>query len=146
MTKQIFLGIVGFSSGFLVAGGVVALIIGLGIITRFAGITRTAKNVRLYENGILLGAIIGTILTEYEIPIYSAVPEIAGYALLLLFGAFMGAFVGAWIMALAEVVNVFPVFCRRLGIVKGLSWIVISLAMGKVAGSLLIFYKGWGKG
>ena len=42
-------------------------------------------------------------------------------------------------MALAEVINVFPVYCRRLGITKGLSWIVIAMAAGKLIGSMVIF-------
>ena len=50
------------------------------------------------------------------------------------------------IMALAEIVNVFPVYCRRLGITKGTSWIVIFLAIGKTLGSLFHFYMRWGKG
>ena len=32
-----------FSCGFLVAGGAIALIVGLGILTRLVGITHTAK-------------------------------------------------------------------------------------------------------
>lgn len=146
MTAHIFLGIVGFSSGFLVAGGVVALMIGLGVITRFVGITHTAKRVELYENTILAGTVAGTILTVFEVKPYAVIPGIAGAAMLILFGAFMGMFVGGWIMALAEVVNVFPVFCRRFGIVKGMSWLVIALALGKMAGSLVHFYMRWGKG
>ena len=48
-------------------------------------------------------------------------------------------------MALAELLNVFPVFARRLGIVKGKSWVMIALAFGKTAGSLLLFAMRWGK-
>ena len=44
--EQFFLALVGFSGGFIVAGGVVALMVGLGIITRFIGISRTAKHIR----------------------------------------------------------------------------------------------------
>ena len=146
MAAHSFLGIVGFSSGFLVAGGVVALMIGLGIITRFVGITHTAARTALYENAILAGAAAGTVLTVFDIKPYMLIPGIAGSAALALSGVFMGRFVGGWIMALAEVVNVFPVFCRRFGIVKGMSWIVIALALGKTAGSLMHFYMRWGKG
>ncbi|MFR7718703.1 MAG: hypothetical protein ACLU3N_08765 [Lachnospiraceae bacterium] len=38
--------VTGFSSGFIVAGGVVALMVGLGIITRFIGISHTAAHIR----------------------------------------------------------------------------------------------------
>ena len=146
MAAQIFLGIVGFSSGFLIAGGVVALMIGLGVITRFIGITHTAKRAELYENAILAGTVTGTVLTVFDTDPHVLLPGLAGAAVLVLFGVFMGIFVGGWIMALAEVVNVFPVFFRRFGIVKGVSWVVIALALGKTAGSLMHFYMRWGKG
>ena len=54
--EQFFLALIGFSGGFIVAGGVVALMVGLGIITRFIGISRTAKHIRGVEDAILLGA------------------------------------------------------------------------------------------
>ena len=132
---QALLALIGFSSGFIIAGGVVALMVGLGIITRFIGITRTADKIFWYEDAILLGAV----LTVYEL----SLP--AGTWILGIGGLFTGIFVGGWILALAEVVNVFPVYCRRLGITKGLSWIVIAMAAGKVSGSLLGFYMRWGK-
>ncbi len=137
---QVFITLVGFSSGFIVAGGVVALMVGLGIITRFIGISHTADKIFQYEDAILLGAVAGTLLTVYDL----SLP--VGAWILGIGGLFIGIFVGGWIMALAEVINVFPVYCRRLGITKGLSWIVITMAVGKTAGSLLGFYMRWGKG
>lgn len=138
--EQAMLGLIGFSSGFMVAGGVVALMVGLGIITRFIGISHTADRILLYEDAILAGAAAGTVVTVFQVKLALGVwaPAAAGL--------FMGVFVGGWIMALAEVINVFPVYCRRLGITKGLSWVVIVMAAGKTLGSLLIFYMRWGKG
>lgn len=143
---QVLLGVVGFSAGFLVAGGVVALMIGLGIITRFIGVTHTADRIEIFEDAVFLGAVVGTSATVFEVGIGGILPALVSSAVLGISGIFMGMFVGGWIMALAEVVNVFPVYCRRLGIVKGTSWIVISLAVGKVSGSLLHFYMSWGQG
>lgn len=137
---KVLVGLTGFSAGFIVAGGVVALMVGLGIITRFIGISHTAVHIRASENAILLGTVIGTILTVYKVSF-----PVGGWVLAIA-GLFMGVFVGGWIMALAEIVNVFPVYCRRLGITKGTSWIVIFLAIGKTLGSLFHFYMRWGKG
>ena len=137
MQGHILLGLIGISSGFIVAGGVIALMIGLRIITRYAGITHTGKNVRYYENFIFLGAIFGTLMTVYQI----SVP--VGSIGLAILGFCFGIFVGGLILALAEIVNIFPIFFRRAGIVKGLSWIIISVALGKTAGSLLHFYMRW---
>ncbi|MDO4323144.1 MAG: stage V sporulation protein AB [Lachnospiraceae bacterium] len=138
--EHFLLALLGFASGFIVAGGVVALMVGLGIITRFIGISHTAGHVMYYEDAILLGTIAGTIVTVFEVEFP------VGVWILVLGGLFTGVFVGGWIMALAEVINVFPVYCRRLGITKGLSWIVISMAIGKTLGSLMLFYMRWGKG
>lgn len=146
MGAQFLIGVIGFSSGFLVAGGVVALMIGLGIITRFIGVTHTAKHIEMYENAIFAGAVAGTVATTFEVGTGGVLPGLISGTLLCSTGLFIGMFVGGWIMALAEVVNVFPVYYRRLGIVKGMSWIVIALAAGKTAGSMYCFFMRWGKG
>ena len=41
MVTQGVLGVIGFSSGLAVAGGVIALLIALGVLSRYAGLTRT---------------------------------------------------------------------------------------------------------
>lgn len=135
--EQVLLGVIGLSSGFIVAGGVIALIVGLGVITRYAGITHTGKHVLLYEDAVLLGAIFGNLLTVYfvRIPL--------GQIGLGVMGLFFGIFVGGWILALAEVVNIFPIFARRIGLTKGMSIIIICIAAGKLAGSLLHFLMRW---
>lgn len=135
--EHVLLTLIGFSSGFIVAGGEVALMIGLGVVTRFVGISHTAKQIMYYEDAILLGTIVGTIVTVYGISLPG------GVWLMAPGGLFMGMFVGGWIMALAEVINVFPVYCRRIGITKGLSWIIIALAVGKILGSMVHFYMRW---
>ena len=55
-------------------------------------------------------------------------------------GFFFGMFLGGWIIALVEVVNVFAVMARRLGLKKGIGWIVICIAVGKTLGSLFQFF------
>ncbi len=138
MAEQIGAAVIGLSGGLVIAGGVIALMVGLGIITRFAGITRTAGQVKKYESAIFFGALFGNILTVYqtEVPL--------GTAGLAVMGIFSGIFVGGWILALAEIVNIFPIFARRIGITKGCSLIVIAIAAGKTVGSLYHFYMRWG--
>ena len=48
MLIKLGLGFLGICFGIVVASGVVAFIISLGIVPRYAGITRTAKYVRIY--------------------------------------------------------------------------------------------------
>lgn len=137
MKEQIFLGILGLSGGLVVAGGVIALMVGLGVIVRFVGISHEASHVRLFEDAIILGGLFGNWLTVYQSSIPLGIPG------LLILGLFAGIFVGGWIMALAEIVNIFPIMARRIGLVKGMSIIVIATAMGKICGSMLHFYMRW---
>ena len=58
MAEKLLLGWIGFCGGCLVAGGVVALMVGLGILSRFIEISHTSKHTRLYENCIFLSQFI----------------------------------------------------------------------------------------
>lgn len=134
---QIIMGALGLCFGATIASGVVAFIISLGIVPRYAGITRTAEHIILYENSAILGAIAGNVLTVFRV----SLP--VGSAGLLIFGAFAGIFLGSWIVALGEVVDLYAILFRRMGLTKGIAFVIISMALGKVAGSLLFFWKGW---
>lgn len=133
----VVLGFLGVCFGVLIASGVVAFIISLGIVPRYAGITRTAKHIMLYENMAMLGAVLGNIVCflKMQLPF--------GRIGLLLYGTFAGIFLGSWIVALGEVVNIYAIMFRRIGIVKGVAYVILSMALGKAAGSLWFFYKGW---
>lgn len=135
--RNLILWLIGLGGGMLIAGGVIALIVGLGILNRFAGITHTAKHTMLYETMVLAGSMYGVLLTVFGV----RMPF--GRMGLLVQGLAAGIYVGSWIMALAEVVRIFPIFARRVGLTKGISMVVIAVALGKTTGSLLQFYMGW---
>ena len=59
----------------------------------------------------------------------------------MLFGLFAGIFVGCLALAIAEMLNTIPVFARRIGFRHGLGIVVLSIALGKAAGSLLYFIR-----
>ena len=48
MFQQILLAVIGFSSGVIIAGGVVGLLIGLSIVPRYAGSTYYYMKILLY--------------------------------------------------------------------------------------------------
>ena len=135
--QQILLGLMGLSAGFAVAGGLFALIIALGVVSRFAGKTHTAKYVFWYEDAIALGGILGNLMSIYNI----AVP--VGQIGVAIFGAFSGVFVGAWAMALTEIVNIIPIFTRRITLRRGIELIILSMALGRTLGALLFFAQRW---
>ena len=61
MWEQMGIVFLGLSFGGFIANGLVAFIIALGIFPRYAGITKTGKKVRLYEDCILAGAVAGSV-------------------------------------------------------------------------------------
>lgn len=136
MWQQIFLGIVGLSSGIVIASGVAGLLIGLSIVPRYAGITHTADHILLYEDMSLLGIVLGNLFYLFQIPLPMGTPFLA------VFGIFSGIFLGGWILALAEVADMFPVFARRIRLTQGLPVIIIFIAAGKLTGALLYYYFG----
>ena len=129
MLQQLILCFIGFCAGIIVAGGVSGLLIGLSIVPRYAGITHTADQIFLYEDLTLLGTVAGTVVTLFPIRIP------LGPFFLAVCGVFFGIFLGGWILALAEIAKVFPVFARRLKLSQGLSPVIISIAAGKALGN-----------
>ena len=135
--KQIFMAAAGFSCGLAVAGGLFALIIALGLVAEFADQTHTAKHILLYEDAVAAGGILGNLMSVYRF-IVPAGPVGAG-----IFGLFSGVFVGAWAMALTEIVNIVPIFTRRIDMRRGLALVIAVMALGRTAGSLIFYYFRW---
>ena len=135
--KQILLTIIGLSSGILVAGGLFGFIVSLGVISDFADRTHSGNKIRLYERALALGGSLGNVIDIFGI----SIP--VGRWLLAVFGIFAGIFVGGWAMALAETLNVFPIFMRRAKLVGCIPYIILSIAIGKGIGSLIYFWYGW---
>ena len=117
--------------GAVVASALSAFIIGLGIIPRYAGITHTGRHILLYEDFLILGCIIGNLISVYRIQIPCGTAG-AGAT-----GLFFGIFFFFWIIALGEVVNAFAIAARRMGLKQGAGIIILSIAIGKTLGCLL---------
>ena len=141
MLQQLILCFIGFCAGIIVAGGVSGLLIGFPLFPAppppHAGITHTADQIFLYEDLTLLGTVAGTVVTLLPIRIP------LGPFFLAVCGVFFGIFLGGWILALAEIAKVFPVFARRLKLSQGLSPVIISIAAGKALGSLFYYAMSW---
>ena len=132
--KQILLGVLGLSSGFAVAGGMFAFLIALGVVSRFAGKTHTAKYILYYEDAAALGGILGNLFSIYWFPVPVGMVGVASV------GLFSGIFTGAWAMALTEIVDTVPIFSRRIRLKEGMPWLILSRARGRMAGALLYSY------
>ena len=111
-----------------------AFLIALGVVSRFAGKTHTAKYIMYYEDAAAIGGIFGNLVSIYQFP----VP--VGMAGVVSFGLFSGIFTGAWAMALTEIVDTIPIFSRRIRLKSGLPWLILSMALGRTAGALVYAY------
>ena len=134
MIRYSLLAIIGFAGGLIVAAGVFAFITLLGVLNRLASKTNTAKHILLYENMVILGGILGNtwFIYQWDIPF--------GIIGLILFGLFSGIFGGCQAMALAEVLDVIPIFAKRIKIKYGMPYIVASIAIGKAVGAFFQLY------
>lgn len=128
--KNTLLVITGLASGAMVAAGTFAFIVMIGIFTRLATRTQTASYTYLYEDMIVIGGAFGNVIYIYNISM-----PLGGVGIIL-YGFFSGVFVGCLAIALAEVLKVFPILVKRIGLVKGLPYIVTAIALGKFAGAV----------
>lgn len=67
-----------------------------------------------------------------------------GPLLLCVYGLSAGIFVGCIAVALAEILNTFPIMFRRIGLKTGLPWVMLFMALGKSAGAFYYFMKNIG--
>ena len=126
---QILMAVIGLSAGMVVAGGL------FSFISDFADRTHTGEYIMLYEDSVALGGILGNLFFIYQIEI----PY--GAWIVPVFGLFGGIFVGCWSMALAEILDVFPIFVRRVKLLRGIQYVILGVALGKGLGALLFFFN-----
>ena len=104
LLQIIFLTLLGLSAGMIVAGGVFSFIVELGVISDFADRTHTGNHILIYEDMVAAGAILGNLFQIFEVNLPGRMIFLAIY------GLFGGIFVGGCALALAEILNVFPIF------------------------------------
>lgn len=136
--QNLILGFVGLSAGGVIAAGVFAFLAIIGVFPRIMGRTKT-RRIMLYETLIISGGVLGNISDIYEIPVPMG---IVGKPVLCVFGLTCGIFVGCLVMSLAETLKALPVINRRIGLAVGLQYVILSIALGKLTGSLVYFTKG----
>ncbi|WP_085523487.1 stage V sporulation protein AB [Tuberibacillus sp. Marseille-P3662] len=130
MIEEVVLIIIGFSGGLAVGCGFVAFLTVLGIIPRLTQLSKTNHLIRWLEWGVVLGAIIGTSISLWNIKL--ALPSF----LLIPIGLFSGLFIGMLAAALTEVLNVLPILAKRIGINQQILILLMAIVLGKICGSL----------
>lgn len=135
LLRQALLGLIGLSSGGIVAAGVFAFLAMIGVFPRLIGKTNTRSRIMLYETVIIIGGTIGNILDLFEPPLL-----FGSIAVLAVFGLCSGIFVACLVMSLAETLKALPVITRRIYLATGMQYVILSFAIGKLVGSLVFFY------
>lgn len=139
----IFFGVI---SGVATSAGVIALLTKLGVVPRMIARWQVANAVLPCEFAVVLGAVGGCVLSITKTP-----GTWAGWmdvffiqqGVLLVVALCSGIYVGCQAMALAEILNVFPILFRRAKLQLGLRYTVLAVAMGKLVGSLWYFIFGY---
>lgn len=138
--KLVFLTVFGLCAGGIIAAGIFAFLAIIGVFPRVIGKSGTKKHILLYETLIILGGSLGNALDLFEFPIW-----VGGSWALAVFGTAVGIFVGCLAMSLAETLKTLPVMNRRIHLAVGIQYIILAIAVGKLAGALVYFSQGIGK-
>lgn len=127
----IFILFLGLAGGLATGAGYVAFITVLGVIPRLMSATKTKRFAYLFELSVVLGVLAGTCLHIFSV--HFLLPPFT----VIFVGLFGGLFIGMGAAALTEVLNVFPILARRAGVCENINLLMMAVALGKVAGSLL---------
>lgn len=119
------------AAGGAIAAGYVAFITLLGVFDKLAEKFKAQKYAKTIETLIILGVTSGNFIYIEQVPLpFHAI----GFSIFLLFG---GIFTGCLVGALAETLKIFPILSRRFHIRKGLPYVLIAAALGKLFGCLI---------
>lgn len=153
MLRYLFLILLGASFGLLAAAGVFTVLTAVGLVPRFAGKTHTARKVFLYEEMVIFGTFLGcfaSVFPEYSqlggflqqnFPGQVSLWNGLGLLIQIIFGVFSGMFIGCLALAIAEMLDSIPIFARRISFRHGIGLAILSVAVGKLCGSLFYFWK-----
>ena len=135
--------VAGFSGGIGVAAGTFAFLLVIRVIPRLVQKAKLEQKVVYIENIVFRGIIFGTLLSLFSWK-KKWLFDLLGRALLTIFGISSGMFVGCLAVALAEILDTFPIFFRRLSLKEHYGELFLFvMALGKMAGSLFYFLTGY---
>lgn len=138
LAKHIFLGFCGLTAGMAVSAGTFAFLIVIGVIPRMIGKCNRAAKTLHFENAVICGGIFGTLMS-----VFPGISLPLGSLLLCVYGLSAGIFVGCIAVALAEILNTFPIMFRRINLKVGLVWAMYAMALGKSVGAFFYFFRNY---
>lgn len=137
--RHIFMAGLATACGIAVSAGTFAFLLVIGVIPRMIKRCNFGERILMVENTVILGVLTGAVFSVVEWKAQLPYPWLA-HVILGAYGTAAGIFVGCIAVALAEILNTFPILFRRLYINRGLSGVMIAMALGKMAGSFYYFF------
>lgn len=128
--KKILLILIGFGGGVGVGTAAAAFITILQVVPRLAQLTITNKYIKVYYWSIILG------FNIFNITYFSGLHLNINKNITIVLGLIYGVFIGLFSSALAEVLNVIPILANKFKVKTKLKYIIFTLMLGKVVGSL----------
>lgn len=61
---------------------------------------------------------------------------------IILFGFFVGIYVGTLAISIAEMLDALPIMTHRMNVKQGISFLILGLAVGKLIGSIFYYMNG----
>jgi stage V sporulation protein AB len=135
--------LVGICSGIGVAAGTFAFLLVIRVIPRMVQKAKLEHKVIYIENIVFRGILFGTVLSLFSWK-KKWLFTLLGRSILTIFGFSAGIFVGCLAVALAEILDTFPIFFRRIQLKEDFGEVLLFvMAMGKMIGSLFYFLTGY---
>lgn len=139
LLRIVLLALIGAFAGVEIGTGLSAVFASLRFVSRLAFRTNSSEQIRNYENCILIGGGISNFAFLYLDKIMLS--EAYAYLFLFVLGIFFGIYVGCLAMAIAEILDAFTIMMRQLKMKDGEIFIVLSVAVGKMVGNLIYFFR-----
>lgn len=142
--NSVILVFIGLCSGLGVAAGTFSFFLVIRVIPRMVQKANLTHKIIFIENVVIKGIMFGTVLSFFMWEkrwLY----WLLGKTLLSIYGISAGIFSGCIAVALAEILDTFPIVFRRAKLHEQLcEELLFVMAAGKMLGSLFYFFSGYG--
>ena len=118
--KSVFASIICFGAGIGVAAGTFAFLLVIRVLPRMLQKARLENKIIYVENIVVKGVLFGTVFSLFHWK-KKWLFALLGKTLLTIFGMSAGIFTGCIAVALAEILDTFPIFFRRLHLKEDLN-------------------------
>lgn len=142
--NRVILVFIGFCAGLGIAAGTFAFLVVMRVIPRMVQKANLNHKIISIENTVIKGIMFGTVLSFFMWK-KRWMYWILGKTLLSIYGISAGIFAGCTAVALAEILDTFPIFFRRAKLHEQFGeGLLFVMAVGKMLGSLFYFFSGYG--